>query len=238
MKQKLDIQGGGFGHALKALYVLPLVALALACSSRTAANNKTAGTEEEEVAAPPVVTLNGLAISTVTVEDILRTFGEPDSIDLIVSRVEDGDIHSGLVLDRSFSKNGFADFMKLSTPADKDYYRVRFHYADSYLAIATPEITEMTENGGIPMDLSFADYFAIDSFSICSPDWVLGNEKGSVSIGDSLEELQKISLELVPLGDDGTAFAFAPSVTDDNLWSVEANDGKITKLSYEGASWI
>lgn len=226
------------GHALRALYVLTLVALSTACGARTVNNNKTTEIEGEKVATPSVVTLNGLAFSTVMVEDILRTFGEPDSVVLVVSRVEDGDIYSGLVLDRSFRKDGFEDFRKLSVPANKDYYQVRFHYADSWLRIATPDITEMTTDGTIPMDMSFADYFEIDGFSICDSNWVLGTEKGSVTIGSSLEELKKISLDMVAKNIACTAFYFALSAKDDSIWSVDVTDGNITELSFEGVSWI
>lgn len=226
------------GHALKALYVLTLVVLSLACGVRTDAKNMTINNEGEEVAIPSVVTLNGLAFSTVMVEDILRTFGEPDSVVLVVSRVEDSDIYSGLILERSFRKDGFENFRKLSIPTNKDYYQICFHYADSWLRIATPDITEMTTDGAIPMDMSFADYFEIDGFSFCDFNWVLGTEKGSVTIGSSLEELKKIILYMVPLKDDGTAFYFSPSVLSDCVWSVEVNDGKITKLSFEAVSWI
>lgn len=83
--------------------------------------------------------------------------------------------------------------------------------------------------------MSFADFFEFDGFSFCDSNWVLGTEKGSVTIGSSLEELKKLSLYMVP---KNNVFYFALSVLDDSLWFADVNDGKITVLSFEGISWI
>lgn len=215
------------GHALRALYVLPLVALSLVCGARTV----------KEDAGPSFVRLNGLAFYSVTIDDIMRTFGEPDSVVLVVSRVEQGDVYRGLVLKRSFRKDEFEDFRKLSVPANKDYYSVRFHYADSWLSIATPDITEMTADGRIPADMSFAGHFEIDGFSFCDSNWVLSTDKGSVTVGSSLEELKKISFYMRETNITGNPFHFS-LLKDDSTWFVNLKDGKITALSFMGVSWI
>lgn len=202
------------GHALRALYVLPLVALSLVCGARTV----------KEDSGPSFVRLNGLAFHSVTIDDIMRTFGEPDSVVLVVSRVEQGDVYRGLVLKRSFRKDEFEDFRKLSVPANKDYYSVRFHYADNWLNIATPY-------------MSFADHFEIDGFSFCDSNWVLSTDKGSVTVGSSLEELKKISFYMRETNITGNPFHFS-LLKDDSTWFVNLKDGKITALSFMGVSWI
>lgn len=186
-----------------------------------------------------ITSLNGLDItSTISIESVFKVLGEPENVMLLISSAEEGDIFHGVIDERVFDRTGYEEMLKLAKPENKNYYSVKFVYGNNWVEIATPDITAMTENGSIPVDMDFGDEYELDNFFIDEDsDWVLGNGKNGVSTGDPVGKLKEIvPAENITEGKDGSYF-FSPDRSDDT-WQANCIEGKIVSLFYQAASWI